>query len=769
MNLSEWIANRYNERILRRYRKRVHEIRAFGAENWTVGDVRERSADLRQRAMGGEPLDRLLPEAYAAATAAMRLKTGIALYDEQLLAAIGLHEGRLVEMKTGEGKTAAAVLPAYLHALPGRGMHVMTFNDYLAGRDAAWMGPVYELLGVSVASVCEGMSADAARAAYAADITYLTAKQGGFHYLQDAMCCDADDMLQRPYNAVIVDEADSILLDEARVPLVIAGESEDHSELQRAMAGIAKQLRHSVHYHTDAARMNVYLTDSGAERAEQLLGCGNLYELPNAGLLAVLTCALHAQALLSRDVDYIVRDGKVELVDEFTGRVADKRRWPDGLQAAVEAKEGLELQPSGRILNSLTLQHLMQLYPQISGMTATAWTSSIAFKEIYDMEVVVIPQHQPSQRVDHPPYVFTHAEAKYATLVQEIAACNKSGRPVLIGTVSVEESERLSKGLQAAGLAHQVLNAKNDMMEAEIIADAGAYGAITVSTNMAGRGVDIRLGGRNGEQQEQVCALGGLYVIGTSMHESARVDNQLKGRAGRQGDPGETRQWISLEDTLLQSCNFADVPEASARSDAPIRNERLIKRIQHFQKVMEGEHHSIQLTLNKYADLVEEHRRVLQHQRQLALHGQAPHSVVGARNPELYTLLQAKFGEAAVCEAERQAMMYAIDQSWCEYLEQVADIREGIHLERIGRNNPLSAYTDRVIQLFATLPEMIENHVLQLLESPQMRDHGRLDDSKQLKRPSSTWTYTINDQFKSSLDFSFRRLFTKGQSAFGKI
>ena len=492
-------------------------------------------------------------------------------FDVQVLAAIAMHQGKLAEMQTGEGKTLAAVLPAYLNALTGQGVHVLTFNDYLARRDAQWMGPLYRFLGLTVGAVQQGMSPADRRRAYACDVTYVTAKEAGFDYLRDHLCMAPEDLVHRPFHYAIVDEADSILIDEARVPLVIAGSVEARRVDPYQAAELVRSLDARRDFETDEFARNVHFTDSGLDRLESQLRCGDLHAAENLDLLTELSMALHAQVLLRREVDYIVRDGQIELVDEFTGRVAENRRWPDGLQAAVEAKEGVPLRPQGTIRGSITLQHFLRLYPKVCGMTATAQAAAAEFEEFYELAVVVIPPNRPCVRVDAEDTVFTHKEAKYAVLVAEIAAARGRGQPVLVGTASVGESEHLAARLAKAGIECRVLNARNDEQEAAIVAQAAMAGAVTISTNMAGRGTDIKLGGDPPDEREPVVARGGLYVIGTNRHESRRIDDQLRGRAGRQGDPGQSRFFISLEDDLMERYGIGDLLPQRYREPAARR------------------------------------------------------------------------------------------------------------------------------------------------------------------------------------------------------
>ena len=593
--MREW-KDRDNRLKLKGYRDKVELIRKRNLETWDDGQLQAESLRLQQEAKSGAPLDELLIDAYALVCEAAKRTLGLQPYDVQIMAAIALHEGFLIEQHTGEGKTLSAVMPAYLNALTGAGVHVLTFNDYLANRDAEWMGPIYRFLGLTVKSVQAGMSMSGKREAYAADITYVTAKEAGFDYLRDTIALCEADTVHRPFHYVIVDEADSLLLDEARVPLVIAGEPGSSERDGIRFAEVARQLKQDVHYDFDEFQRNVYLNEVGAAKAEELLGCGNLYDSHNSHLLSSLNCALHAKLLLKKDVDYIVRDGKIELIDEYTGRVAENRHLPEGLQAALAAKEGLQLKAGGKILGTITLQHFLSLYPKICGMTATAHVSAMEFEAIYALQVVQIQPNRPNIRIDRPHRIYTHKEAKFKALVQEIASVHVTGRPILIGTSSVEESDMLAKKLAALGIPCHVLNAKNDAKEAEIIAKAGEIGAVTVSTNMAGRGVDIRLGGGNPTQAEAVAKLGGLYVIGTHVHESMRIDDQLRGRSGRQGDPGASVFFVSLEDELMLRFGIDKaIPPAyrDLRQDDALEESVLRSKIEHIQRVIMGQNFDI--------------------------------------------------------------------------------------------------------------------------------------------------------------------------------
>ena len=696
-----------------------------------------------KEAKSGTPLDELLVDAYALVCEAAKRKLGLQPYDVQIMAAIALHEGFLIEQHTGEGKTLSAVMPAYLNALTGEGVHVLTFNDYLANRDAEWMGPIYRFLGLTVNSAQAGMSLSEKREAYAADITYVTAKEAGFDYLRDTIALDEVDTVHRPFHYVIVDEADSLLLDEARVPLVIAGEPDSSGNDGIRFAEVARQLEQEEHYDFDEFQRNVYLNEAGSAKAESLLGCGNLYESHNSHLLTSLNCALHAESLLKKDVDYIVRDGKIELIDEYTGRVAENRHLPDGLQAALAAKEGLQSKAGGKILGTITLQHFISLYPKICGMTATAHASAMEFEDIYELQVVQIPPNRPNIRIDHPHRIYTHKEAKLKALVQEISSVHATGRPILIGTSSVEESDMLAEALAAADVPCHVLNAKNDAKEAEIIAKAGEIGAVTVSTNMAGRGVDIRLGGGNPTQAEAVAKLGGLYVIGTHVNESVRIDNQLRGRSGRQGDPGASVFFVSLEDELMLRFGIDKAIRMyrDLRQDEALEESVLRSKIAHIQRVIMGQNFHIRQELNCYSDMVEDQRRILYEERLGILKGEQPMS-----------------------PSEQRVRLFYIDKFWADHLAYVSYIREGIHLESLASRNPIDEFHAQITQAYEQIPAKINKESANML----VRLGGSNDPAKWeefgLKSPTSTRTYIINDQYiqKKRSSWTARTVFAFG-------
>lgn len=709
------------------YREKVELIRQRHLDAWDDNQLQMESLRLKKEAHAGTPLDGLLIDAYELVCEAAKRTLGLQPFDVQIMAAIALHERFLIQQHTGEGKTLSAVMPAYLHALTGEGVHVLTFNDYLANRDANWMGPVYSFLGLTVGAVQAGMSLSRKREAYAADITYVTAKEAGFDYLRDSIALNEADTVHRPFRYVIVDEADSLLLDEARVPLVIAGEPSSSDDEENHLAAIARQLQEGEHYEFDEFKRNVYLNEGGSALAESLLGCGNLYEDHNSGLLMTLNCALHAELLLKRDVDYIVRDGKIELIDEYTGRVAENRHLPEGLQTALYAKEGLPLKAGGKVLGTITLQHFLSLYPNICGMTATAKASAIEFEDIYHLQVVEIPSNRANIRIDHPHRIYTHKAAKFKALVQEILSVHVAGRPILIGTSSVEESVILAEALAEAHVRCHVLNAKNDAEEAAIIAKAGEIGAVTVSTNMAGRGVDIRLGGGDPAQGELVAKLGGLYVIGTHMHQNVRIDSQLRGRAGRQGDPGSSVFFVSLEDELLLQFG-ADLTKRGHRQNEPLEDPLLRHKIDHIQRTIMGQNFHIRQELNRYSDMIEIQRRALYEKRLAILKGATPMS-----------------------PSEQRVRLFYMDKLWADHLAYASYIREGIHLTGLVKHNPIDEFHDQIIQAYEQIPAEIERESAMMLSKLGGSNDPALWEKFGLKTPPSTWTYIINDHYQQYL------------------
>jgi preprotein translocase subunit SecA len=703
---------------------------------------------LRARVADGAAVESQLPEAFALAREAARRALGQRLFDEQVLAGLALAQGRIAEMATGEGKTLAAVAPVFLQALAGRGSHVLTFNDYLARRDAAWMGPAYERLGLSVGFVQERMSVAERQRAYAADITYLTAREAGFDHLRDALALEPGERAQREYHFALVDEADSILIDEARIPLVIAGETGEALAGPERLAVLVRTLIPGVDFDTDEHAHNIALTETGTARMEAALGCGSLHALENVSLHAQLRHALHAEHLLERDVDYIVRGGKVELVDESTGRVADKRHWPDGLHAAVEAREGLRLTSEGRILGQVTLQHFLRLYPRLAGMTATAHTAAEELEAFYGLRTVLIPTHRPMVRTDEPDLVFTHQDAKRPALVAEIAGVHATGRPVLVGTASVGESEDLAAALVAAGVRCEVLNARNDEAEAAIVARAGEPGAVTISTNMAGRGTDIRLGGPDEARRAEVAARGGLYVIGTNRHASLRIDQQLRGRAGRQGDPGSSRFFVSLEDPLIRRYGIEQLVSARhlpARQDPPVESRLLRTEIARAQRIVEDEGFQLRRTLFGYSEIVEKQRRAIQRWRRGVLERREDQHLLAERAGERCESLRPVVGQAILDEVERRLTLLAIDRCWSDHLAELREMREDSVLLAFAGRFPLAEFHHQAGESFQALEDRIEDEVLEDFERIAITPEGVDWEREGLRGPSATWTYLVGE------------------------
>jgi preprotein translocase subunit SecA len=742
-------------RELAPYLSRLDDINAREGELHRLadGDRTERARTLRRRALAGEPLDALLPECFALVRETARRALGERPYEVQLLAGIAMHEGKLVEMQTGEGKTLAAVAPVALNALNalnGCGVHVLTYNDYLARRDAAWMGPVYQRLGLTVGCIQEGLTLAERQRAYGCDVTYVTVKEAGFDHLRDGLCLDRSDQVHRPFHLALVDEADSLLIDEARIPLVIAGKTDEPEIDLPRLREIARALKKGEDFDLDEYARNISLTEWGVERAEALLRCGNLFAQENLRLLAELRNALHAEVLLRRDVDYIVRDGRIELVDELTGRVAENRQWPDGLQAALEAKEGLLLQPEGRILDSITLQLFLQKYLRLCGMTGTARPAAHELQEVYGLGVLAVPTHRPCIRVDHPDVVFGTREAKRQALFEEIAGLHATGRPILVGTVSVEESERLAADLRENGIACRVLNARNDAEEAEIVAGAGALGAVTISTNMAGRGTDIRLGG------EDVVALGGLYVIGTNHHESRRIDDQLRGRAGRQGDPGTSRFFISLEDDLMQRYGIERLLPAKFFQEPAADHPVVQREVARVQRIVEGQHGDLRKRLLAASRVLESQRAILQEWRQEVLEGR-DEGLLAAESPR-WQRLCSDHGEDFLREdflrnIERRITLLTIDRLWSHHLGDLQALRDELYVVQLDGRDPFTEFYRAAEKAFENLLEQIDAGVVETFERVEITADGVDWEREGLLGPSSTWTYLVNDNVLTNNTF----------------
>lgn len=653
---------------------------------------------------------------------------GLKMFDVQLEGALVMQRGNIAEMQTGEGKTLAAVPTSIWYACKGRGIHVLTANDYLARRDAAWMQCIYQYFGLSVAYVAQNMSTEGRRAAYLADVTYATANEVGFDYLRDGLVRRQEELVQRPFAFALIDEVDSILIDEARTPLILAGMSNETPQLVFRADDIVRQLRFGTHYRLDEFARNAQLTDAGIHQVETAFGCGNLFDEGNLHVLSAVLDALHAHSLLKCDVDYVVKNGSVESVDEFKGRIAENRRWPAGLQAAIEAKERVQLRPQGRILASITVQNLISIYQGICGMTGTAATQAEEFRKIYGLSVTIIPTNRPAIRKDLPDLIYPTKEERNRALVEEIQTAHQTGRPVLIGTASVEESETLSSLLHTAGVPHSLLNARNDEAEAEIIAQAGSLGAVTISTNMAGRGTDIVLGGNPPQNRERVTELGGLYVIGTTRHEATRIDNQLRGRAGRQGDPGTSQFFVSLEDDLLVRFGITENTD-----------------IDSVQRTAEGQNLQIREFLWKYERIVEQHRREVYAFRRDVLVSQ-DWTLRSRLSEKQYASLTARFGKETLEEAGREVVLAFLEELWADYLVSVAELKGGIHWVSWGGGDPLYKFLSGVQQIYADFWDSLDREIAATLQAAEVQD-GELHfrNCNGLKR-GATWTYITTDQ-----------------------
>jgi len=690
-------------------------------------------------------------EACACGREAARRALGERPYDVQLLGALAMGSGLVAEMATGEGKTLAGALAAAGYALRGRSVHVMSVNDYLARRDAEWMRPVYDLLGVTVGWIGQGSTVAERRRAYAAQVTYAPVSEFGFDLLRDRLVTDVADLVAADPDVVLIDEADSVLIDEARVPLVLAGAA-DSADADREMARIAARLHPRRHYEVDEDARNVSLTSAGARAAEQELGGIDLYTTEHAEALTRLNVALHAHVLLQRDVDYIVRDGAVHLINESRGRVAQRQRWPDGLHAAVEAKEGLATSESGEILDTITIQSLVRRYRTICGMTGTAVAAGEQFREFYGLEIGVLAPNRPCIRADEPDRLYPTLKEKEKAVIAEVASAHATGQPILIGTLDVAESERLARELDHAGLRCTVLNAKNDAQEAAIVAEAGAYGAITVSTQMAGRGTDIRLGGTAGDR-DLIAGLGGLYVIGTGRHASSRLDQQLRGRAGRQGDPGRSVFFASMEDELV--LQYAP-DEASAEVPAPGAHRAL----GHAQRVAEGVNLEIHRSTWQYSKLIEDQRHIVLGHRTRVLRTDDALSALARQCPERLAELSPRIDGTVLAGAARQIVLFHLDRAWTEHLAFLADLREGIHLRALARGTvPLNEFNREAIRAFGPLLDDAAAQSAETFATAPITADGVDLEAIGLKRPTATWTYLVHENpFGTDIDRALRSI-----------
>ena len=764
-----------NDKEVKRLRAKVDEINGFeeGLKNLSDSSLARCTDKFRDRLAEGETLDDILPEAFAVVREASRRILGMRHFDVQMMGGICLHEGKIAEMRTGEGKTLVATLPTYLNALTGKGVHIVTVNDYLAKRDSIEMGRLYNFLGLSVGLVRHDMDFPERKYAYSCDITFGTNNEFGFDYLRDNMVVDMKQMVQRELNYAIVDEVDSILIDEARTPLIISGPGTKPTETYVRMAKAVNVLQEGTDYTVDEKAKTVAPADTAIPKIEKALGIKNMYDPENMEMSHCFMAALRAKALMKRDRDYVVKDGEIIIVDEFTGRLMQGRRYSDGLHQAIEAKEGLEVQRESQTLASITFQNYFRMYNKLSGMTGTAKTEEDEFLKIYKLPVIVIPTNRPIARIDHPDVIYKTKRAKYKAVANDVEAIHKKGQPVLIGTTSITQSEELSRILSQRNIPHNVLNAKFHEQEAEIIADAGQKFAVTIATNMAGRGTDIKLG-------EGVPELGGLFIVGTERHESRRIDNQLRGRAGRQGDPGESRFYLSLEDDLLRlfgSDNIANIMDRLGMGeDDPIEHKLITRSIENAQKKVEGRNFDMRKHVLEYDDVMNQQREVIYGERRKVLMGDnlrehilhmlggiieaqmnqyaneklypeewslenlitdaegiyAPKGRMKLEEledmsrdelqdflnqvaEESYTQREQLFGEDNMRELEKIIMLRVVDNRWMVHLDYMDMLREGIGLLAYGQRQPLVEYKIRGHEMFNQMIASIQNDIASLI------------------------------------------------------
>jgi preprotein translocase subunit SecA len=796
-----------NERELRRLQPLVDKINALEPEleKLSDGELRAKTDEFKARLGRGESLDSLIPEVFASVREAAKRTIKQRHFDVQLMGGIVLHQGKIAEMKTGEGKTLVATLPVTLNALTGKGVHVVTVNDYLAKRDTQWMGPIYNMLGISVACIqheaaflfdpayeaedprLKHLRPVTRRQAYEADVTYGTNNEFGFDYLRDNMVVDLSQCVQRELNYAIVDEVDNILIDEARTPLIISGVAEESTQKYYAFAKLIPRLRQDEDYVIEERTRAVNLTESGVAKMEQWLHISNLYDPANYALTHYIDNALKAHVLYKKDRDYVVKDGEVIIVDEFTGRLMFGRRYSEGLHQAIEAKEGVKIQRESVTMATITFQNYFRMYKKLAGMTGTAVTEAEEFDKIYKLDVVVIPTNKPLIREEYRDQIYKNEEAKFRAVVREIEQLHNEGRPVLVGTVSIEKSEQLSQMLQKKGIPHQVLNAKHHEKEAAIVAQAGRLGAVTIATNMAGRGVDIILGGTlDGrdpqdwqEEHDKVVQLGGLHVIGTERHEARRIDNQLRGRAGRQGDPGSSRFYVSLEDDIMRRFGGDRVKGfmewAGFDEDTPLEHGMVSRVIENAQTKVEAYHFDIRKHLVEYDDVVNKHREVIYKERRKILSGadlkaniqemirdtlrDIIYSQLGDEHgddwnldalvaslnailplpPELskdalskmsrkeieqklqeyaqslYEQREKELGAQNMRVVERLVMLRAIDRRWVEHLTAMENMRQGIGLQSLAQRDPLVAYKREGHEMFQNLMAGIQHDIVHMI------------------------------------------------------
>lgn len=689
-----------------------------------------------------------IPQFLAIAREAAERATGLRPFDVQLQGALRMLAGDVVEMATGEGKTLAGAIAAAGYALGGRRVHVISVNDYLARRDAEWMGPLIEAMGLTVAWITENSTAAERRAAYACDVTYASVNEIGFDVLRDQLVTDVADLVSPSPDVALIDEADSVLVDEALVPLVLAGTT--HREQPRLeIVDLVGSLRAGVDYAADSDRRNIHLTEEGAVTVEAALGGIDLYSEEHvATTLTEINVALHAHVLLQRDVHYIVRDGAVHLINASRGRIAALQRWPDGLQAAVEAKEGIETTETGEVLDTITVQALVNRYPTVCGMTGTALAAGEQLRQFYSLGVSPIAPNTPNIRTDDEDRVYITDAAKIDGIIDHIVEVHATGRPVLVGTQDVAESEELHRKLLRRGVPAVVLNAKNDAEEATVIAEAGALGVVTVSTQMAGRGTDIRLGGSDGSTHDEVAELGGLHVVGTGRHHTERLDNQLRGRAGRQGDPGSSAFFASWEDDVVASHVDAGKLPTETDEDGRIVSAKAATLLDHAQRVADGRLLDVHANTWRYNQLIAQQRSIIVERRNKLLATATAREELAALSPDRYDEIAERLSDDQLERTCRLIMLYHLDRGWADHQAYLADIRESIHLRALGRQNPLDEFHRLAVDAFGSLASNAVEAAQQTFETADLVDGGDqifdLDLSK-LARPTSTWTYMVHD------------------------
>ncbi|OBI22056.1 accessory Sec system translocase SecA2 [Mycobacterium sp. E2327] len=686
-----------------------------------------------------------IPQFLAIAREAAERATGLRPFDVQLLGALRMLAGDVIEMATGEGKTLSGAIAAAGYALAGRHVHVVTINDYLARRDAEWMGPLLEALGLTVGWITADSTSEERRAAYGCDVTYASVNEIGFDVLRDQLATDVDDLVSPNPDVALIDEADSVLVDEALVPLVLAGTT--HRETPRLeIIKLVGTLDAGTDYETDADSRNVHLTDVGARKVEKALGGIDLYSEEHVGTtLTEVNVALHAHVLLQRDVHYIVRDDAVHLINSARGRIAQLQRWPDGLQAAVEAKEGIETTETGEVLDTITVQALINRYATVCGMTGTALAAGEQLRQFYKLGVSPIPPNEPNIREDEADRVYITAAAKNDAIVAHIAEVHETGQPVLVGTRDVAESEELHERLLRRGVPAVVLNAKNDAEEAKVIAEAGEYGTVTVSTQMAGRGTDIRLGGSDEADHDRVAELGGLHVVGTGRHHTQRLDNQLRGRAGRQGDPGSSVFFSSWEDDVVAANLDQNKLPMQTDEDGRIVSPKAAGMLDHAQRVAEGRMLDVHANTWRYNQLIAQQRAIIVDRRNTLLRTATAREELAELAPDRYEELAEDLSEERLEKICRLIMLYHLDRGWADHLAYLADIRESIHLRALGRQNPLDEFHRMAVDAFASLAADAIEAAQQTFETANVLEEEPGLDLSKLARPTSTWTYMVND------------------------